>query len=184
MISREDALNAVQKHVKNENMVRHMLATEAIMQALAVKLGGNQQQWGLAGLLHDIDIEITGGDMQLHGRKGAEMAGELGADDEVCHAIIAHNGELGVSRDTMMDKALYSADPISGLITAAALVRPEKRLLLVEAKSVRKRFKEKGFAAGANREQISACSELELTLEEFTGMCLDAMKVVAGTLGL
>ncbi|MFC2009931.1 HDIG domain-containing metalloprotein [Chloroflexota bacterium] len=165
-------------------MVRHMLATEAIMLSLAVKLGGDQQQWGLAGLLHDIDIEITGGNMQVHGKKGAKMAGELGADAEVCHAISAHNSELGISRDTMIDKALFSADPISGLITATALVRPEKKLALVEAKSVRKRFKEKGFAASANREQIAACSELGLTLEEFIINSLEAMKSVSASLGL
>jgi predicted hydrolase (HD superfamily) len=112
------------------------------------------------------------------------MAKQLGANDAICHAILCHNGAHGETFQTMMDKALFCADPLTGLITAGALVRPEKKLAFVEAKSIRKRFKEKSFAAGANREQIAKCSEIGLELEDFIALGLEAMKSVADSLGL
>ena len=183
-MNREEALQAVRQNIKNENLVRHMLATEAIMRALAKRFGENEEEWGLAGLLHDIDLELIGDDMTTHSKRSADMAKQLGANDAVCHAILCHNGAHGEPFQTMMDKALFCADPLTGLITAGALVRPEKKLAFVEAKSIRKRFKEKSFAAGANREQIAKCSEIGLELEDFIALGLEAMKSVADSLGL
>ena len=183
-MNRESALQAVRQNIKNENLVRHMLATEAIMRSLARHFGENEDEWGLAGLLHDIDLEIIGDDMTAHSKRSAEMAKQLGASDAVCHAIFCHNEAHGEPFQTLMDKALFCVDPLTGLITAAALVRPEKKLSFVEAKSVRKRFKEKSFAAGANREQIARCSALGLELDDFIALGLEAMQGVSESLGL
>lgn len=183
-MNRQDALNSIEANVENRNLIKHMLATEAIMRALARRFGEDEDKWGLAGLLHDIDVELTGGDMTVHSKLGADLVQEMGASEEIAHAILCHNEAHGIPCETMLDKALFCADPITGLITAAALVRPDKKLANVEAKSIRKRFKEKSFAAGAKREQIAACSEIGLELDEFIALSLEAMKGVAGDLGL
>jgi len=181
---RKEVLDSVKANVENENLIKHMLATEAIMRALANHLGEDEEEWGLTGLLHDIDVELTGGDMSQHSKLGADLARELGASETVAHAVLCHNEAHGVSLETKLDKALFCADPLTGLIIAAALVRPDKKLAGVEARSVMKRFKEKSFAAGANREQISQCSELGLELDEFIELGLEAMKGIAADLGL
>ena len=184
-MNREEALESVRANVENENLVRHMLATEAIMRALARRLGGDEAEWGLTGLLHDIDVELTGGDMTSHSKLGADLVKEMGGSEAMAKAILSHNEAHGVPLETKLDKALFCADPLTGLITAAALVRPDKKLASVEAKSVKKRFKEKSFAAGANREQIALCTaDLSLTLEDFIALGLEAMQGVAGELGL
>ena len=183
-MTREEALESVRANVDNENLVKHMLATEAIMRALAKRLGEDEEEWGLTGLLHDIDAELTEGDMSAHSTLGADIVRELGASEAMAHAILSHNEAHGVPRETKLDKALYCADPLTGLITAGALVRPDKKLAGLEAESVKKRFKEKGFAAGADREQIALCSELGLELDEFIELGLEAMKKVARSLGL
>ncbi len=181
---RQEVLNSIEANVENKNLVKHMLATEAIMRALARHLGENEDEWGLTGLLHDIDVELTGGDMNTHSKLGADLAREMGASEAMAHAILCHNAAHGIPCETRLDKALFCADPITGLITAAALVRPDKKLAGVEVKSVRKRFKEKSFAAGASREQIATCSELGFELEEFIALSLEAMKGIAEELGL
>ena len=183
-MNRDDALGEIRKNVTNENLVRHMIATEAIMRELARKMGEDEEKWGLAGLLHDIDVEVTEGDMNSHGVVGSDMIRELDFDEDIARAVLAHNETLGVPRESNLDKALFCADPLTGLITAAALVRPEKKLEFVQAKSVRKRFKEKSFAAGASREGIAACSEIGLELDEFIELGLKAMQGVAEDLGL
>ena len=183
-VNRDSVLLAIREKVKNENLIRHMLATEAIMRALARRFGEDEGEWGLAGLLHDIDVELVGGDMKEHSRLGSRLALELGASEAIGQAILTHNEAHGVSPSSNLDKALFCADPVTGLITAAALVRPEKKLQYVEARSVRKRFKEKSFAAGANREHIARCSELGLSLDEFIAIGLEAMKGIAPQLGL
>ncbi len=183
-MNREEALDSVKANVDNENLIKHMLATEAIMRALARRLGEDEEEWAVTGLLHDIDVELTEEDMSTHSKLGADLARELGASEAVAHAILCHNEAHGIPRETKLDKALFCADPLTGLITAGALVRPDKKLAGLEAKSVRKRFKEKSFAAGADREQIALCSELGLELDEFIEMGLEAMKGVAGSLGL
>jgi putative nucleotidyltransferase with HDIG domain len=183
-VTREEALDSVNANVENENLVKHMLATEAIMRALANRFGEDEEEWGLTGLLHDIDVELTEGDMDSHSRLGADLVREMGASEAMAHAILCHNEAHGVPLETKLDKALFCADPLTGLITAAALVRPDKQLASVEAKSVKKRFKEKSFAAGASREQIASCSQLGLELDEFIELGLKAMQGVAADLGL
>ncbi len=183
-MKREEVLDSIKANVENANLIKHMLATEAIMRELARRLGEDEEEWGLTGLLHDIDMELTGGDMSQHSKLGADLAKELGASEAMAHAILCHNEAHGVLLETKLDKALFCTDPLTGLIVAAALVRPDKKLAGLEAKSVIKKFKEKGFAAGANREQISQCSELGLELNEFIERGLEAMKGIAADLGL
>ncbi len=183
-MNRLEALDSIKANVENENLIKHMLATEAIMRALARRFGESESEWGLAGLLHDIDVELTDGDMTSHSKLGADLAKDLGASEAVAHAILCHNERHGISCETMMDKALFCADPLTGLVTAAVLVRPEKKIANLEAKSVRKRFKEKSFAAGANREQIAMCSEIGLELDEFISIGVEAMQGIADSLGV
>ncbi len=183
-MDREEVLSSIRDNVENLNLVKHMLATEAVMRALAKHLGEDEEEWALTGLLHDIDVELSEGNVDTHGKLGADLARELGASEAVAHAILCHNERLGVAMETRLDRALYCTDPLTGLITAAALVRPEKKLANVVARSVRKRFKEKSFAAGASREQISSCSELGLELDEFLELSLEAMQGIAKELGL
>ncbi len=183
-MEREEALESVIASVENENLVRHMLATEAIMRALARRFGEDEEEWGLTGLLHDIDVELTEGDISTHSKLGADLVRDMGASEAIAHAILCHNEHHGVPFETKLDKALFCADPLTGLITAGALVRPDKKLAGVEAKSIRKRFKEKSFAAGANREHIARCSELGLELDEFIALGVKAMQEIAAELGL
>ncbi len=181
---RKEVLNSIKANVENGNLVKHMLATEAIMRALAKRLDEDEEEWGLTGLLHDIDMELTEGDMSSHSKLGADLAKELGASEAMAHAILCHNEAHGVSLETKLDKALFCVDPLTGLITTAALVRPDKKLAGLEARSVIKKFKEKSFAAGVNRQQISQCSEIGLELDEFIELGLVAMQGIAADLGL
>jgi len=183
-MTRDEALDSISVNVENQNTVKHMLATEAIMRALARRLGEDEEEWGLTGLLHDIDMELTEGDMKIHSTLGADLARELGASEAMAHAILCHNEAHGIPLETKLDKALYCADPLTGLVIAAALVRPDKKLAGVEAKSLRKKFREKSFAAGASREQISQCTEIGLELDDFLELGLEAMKGIADDLGL
>ena len=154
------------------------------MCALARHLGEDEREWGLAGLLHDIDVELTEGDMNSHSKLGADLARDLGASETIANAILCHNETHGVLPETTMEKALFCADPLTGLITAAVLVCSDKKLAGLEAESVKKRFKEKGFAAGASREQISRCVDIGLELDEFIAIGVEAMKGIAPQLEL
>jgi len=183
-MTRDEALDSITANVENENLIKHMLATEAIMQALAKRLGEDEEEWGLTGLLHDIDMELTEGDMNSHSKLGADLARELGASEAMAHAILCHNTAHGIPRETNLDKALFCTDPLTGLITAAALVHPDKKLAGIEVKSIKKKFKDKSFAAGANREQISLCREIGLEMDEFLELGLRAMQGIAEDLGL
>jgi putative nucleotidyltransferase with HDIG domain len=181
--NRDEILDSIHGNVQDKNMIRHMLATEAIMRALAKKLGEDEDEWGITGLIHDIDIELVEGDMSSHSKLGADIAKELGASETMAHAVLCHNEAHGVPRETKLDKALFCADPLSGLITAAALVRPDK-LGGLTTKSVMKRFREKSFAAGVNREQVAQCQEIGLELEDFISLGVEAMQGIASELGL
>ena len=183
-MNRQEAIDSIEDNVENRNLIKHMLATEAVMRALAKRLKEDEEEWGLAGLLHDIDVELTEGDMSNHSKLGADLVREMGAGEEVVRAVLCHNEMHGIPCESKLDKALFCADPLTGLITAAALVRPDKKLSGVEAKSVGKRFKEKSFAAGANRQQIATCSNLGLELDEFIDIGLKAMQGIAADLGL
>ncbi len=184
MISREEALKLVEERVSNVNLRKHMWCTEVCLRALALRFGRDTDVWGLAGLLHDVsyeDAEKAGGDLHLHAEMGAKLAEENGLPAEAVQAIRAHAG--GVSRNSRLDSALYAVDPLTGLIVAAALMHPDK-LAGLQPKSVLKRFKDKRFAAGANREQIKACSELAMDLEDFVSVCLEAIRSIRKDLGL
>jgi putative nucleotidyltransferase with HDIG domain len=183
-LDRREALQSVKENVENPNLIKHMLAAEAIMRALAARLGGDVNEWGLTGLLHDIDVELTGGDMTSHSRLGADLARDLGAGEAVAAAILCHNERHGVPPETPMEKALFCADPLTGLITAAVLVRPDKKIAALEPASVRKRFKEKSFAAGASREHIARCADIGLELDEFIAIGVAAMQGIAADLEL
>ncbi|HEX73728.1 MAG TPA: HDIG domain-containing protein [Dehalococcoidia bacterium] len=183
-MNRKEALDSIKANIENENLIKHMLATEAIMRALARRLGEDEEEWGLTGLLHDIDMELTEGDMNIHSKLGADLARDLGASEAMAHAILCHNDRHGISRETKLDKALFCADPLTGLITAAALVRPDKKLAGLEASSVIKKIKQKSFAAGVSREQISLCSEIGLEVGEFIELGLVAMQEIDAALGL
>ncbi len=184
MTDRAPVLAEVLARVANENLRRHMLATEAIMRALATRLGEDPDVWGLAGLGHDLDVEETEGDFSRHGTVAAEALARLGLPDEAIHAVAAHNPDTGVQATERIDVALIAADQLSGLVTAAALVRPDKDLAGVKVKSVRKRYREGAFARGVHRESIARCEELGLELDEFFGLGLEAMQGIAPELGL
>ena len=181
-MERQEALALLKKHVKNRNLQKHSLAVEAVMRALARRFHQDEELWGLAGLLHDLDYDETAKDMARHGYKTVEMLQDSDLPQEVLHAILAHPGH--VERESLMDKALYCADPVTGLIVAAALIHPAKKLEPLDVKFLMNRFKEKHFARGANRDQIQACQELGLSLEEFLGLALEAMKDISRELGL
>jgi putative nucleotidyltransferase with HDIG domain len=181
---RDEILKSIKVNVENNNLVKHMLATEAIMRALARRFGEDEDEWGLTGLLHDIDVELTEGDMNTHGTLGADLARELGATEKMCHAVLCHNEALGVPRETVLDKALFCSDPLTGLIIAGALVRPDKKLEGLKVNSLMKRFGEKRFAAGASREQIMLCKDIGLELEEFIALGIEAMQGISEDLGL
>ncbi len=183
-VSREAVLEVVQARVANENLRRHMLATEAIMRGVAARLGEDADVWGLAGLAHDLDSEETDGDPARHGLSAAATVRELGLPEEAAHAVAAHNSATGVAAETRFDSALLAADQLSGLITAAALVRPDKDLAGVKLKSVRKRFREGAFARGVDRDAIARCADLGLELDEFMAIGLEAMQAIAPELGL
>ncbi len=183
-MQREQALALVKERIRTRNLFKHTLAVEAVMRRLAAELGQDQDRWGLAGLLHDIDYEETKNDPDRHSQLGADMLAEMGLDEEIVEAVRAHNDRHGLPRTSLLAKALYSTDPLTGLIVAATLVHPERRLAAVDAQFVLNRFGEKSFARGANRRAISACEELGMTLERFIQLGLEAMQGIAEDLGL
>ena len=181
-MTRDEAFELVKKHVKNKNLRKHMIATEACMGALAVRLGENHEQWALAGLLHDLDYDQTVNDFPRHGFVTEEILRDKGLPPQILSAIMAHTGHTPIV--SKMDLALYAVDPLTGLIVAAALMHPTKEIANVDVQFVMNRFKEKRFAAGADRDQIRKCEGLGLPLEEFVSICLVAMQGVADELGL
>ena len=182
MITRDEALEMVESHLSKKNLVKHVLAVEAIMRELAPRYGGDPEVWGMAGLLHDLDYESTFEEPDRHGCVTMDLLEGVDIPEDVRHAILAHCEKA--PRDNDMDRAIYAADPVTGLIVASALMHPSKSLAATDAEFVGKRFKEKRFAAGANREAIARCSELGLELHEFLEISLDAMRSVSGELGL
>jgi putative nucleotidyltransferase with HDIG domain len=184
-ISREDALRLLQSRVKNTNMFKHCLASEAVLTAMAEKLGEDRDKWGLAGLLHDLDAE-TQPDLANHTREAAEILTEQGIDREIVEAIRLHNPEAhpGEQRTTTFHHSLAAGETITGLVIATALVNPAKKLSVVKPKSVRKRIKEKAFARGANRETIKECELAGIPLADFCALSLAAMQGIAEDLEL
>jgi len=184
-MEREKALQLLKENLSNANLQKHCFAVEAIMRALAKRFNQDVESWGLAGLLHDIDYEKTKDNPDAHSLIGAEMLKEIGLNDEIVQAVRTHNEAHGIEPQSLMAKALFVADAISGLIVAATLVLPSKKINDLNAQNILHRFKEKAFARGANREIIKRCEELlGLSLEEFTEVALVAMKGIGGELGL
>lgn len=183
-MTRDQALKLVKEKIKNQNLVKHCLAVEACMKALADHFGQDQEKWGLTGLLHDIDYEETKDDPSRHSLLGAQMLEKLGLDQEIVSAVKTHNEAHAIAPQTLMAKALYCVDPLTGLIVAATLVLPSRKLKDLTTENALNRFKEKAFARGARRETIAACSEINLTLEEFVEIGLKAMQVISDDLGL
>lgn len=184
MMDRATALALTRERVPNANLVNHCVATEVIMEALARHFGleaADVERWALAGLLHDLDYAETAEDFERHGVVTAELL-EDELDAEQLHAILAHADKA--PRESLMDRALYAADPTTGFIVAAALVRPDKSLANVEVRSLLKRWKEKAFARGASREQMAACEELGMSREDFLSLALVAMQARAAEIGL
>jgi uncharacterized protein len=184
MISREIAINILDEHIQNPNMKKHCLASEAVMRTLAAKLGRNVEEWGIAGLLHDIDVEITAADPMRHGPHAATMLEGM-VSSEAIDAIVMHNEmATGKERTTEFQHALAAGETITGLIMATALVYPDKKLASVKTKSITKRMKVKAFAASVKRENILECEKIGLSIQDFAEISLTAMQEISDDLGL
>lgn len=171
--------------VTPENLAKHCLATKAIMEKLAARLGEDPLVWGWTGLLHDLDFEETKDAPERHGLVAAAWLEELGVRPEIIAAIKAHNAEaLGLERKDRLDFAVTCAESITGLIIATALVQPDKKLASVAPKSVRKRMKEKAFARNVNRESVMLCEQLGVPLDDFISLSLEAMQSISDQLEL
>jgi putative nucleotidyltransferase with HDIG domain len=183
-MDRTQALNIVKEYVKNENLVRHMLAVEAAMRFYAVKFNADVETWGIVGLLHDFDWEIHP-TLEKHPQDGAPLLRERGVTEEIVRAILSHADHTGVPRQSQMEKALFACDEITGLVTAVALVRPSRSLDDLKASSVKKKWKDRAFAAGANRDEITkAADEFGIELWEHVENVIQAMRRIAPELGL
>jgi putative nucleotidyltransferase with HDIG domain len=181
-MNRQDAQALLTTHLKNKNLVKHCLSVEVCMRAMAARLGGDPESWGLAGILHDLDYELTEKSPDLHTTETVKILDPLGLAPEVIHAIQAHAGRVPCESD--IDWAIYSIDPLTGLIIAAVLMHPTKKIKNVDLEFIQRRYKEKSFARGAHREEIEKCSQLGLGLDEFIDICLKAMQGIEADLGL
>jgi putative nucleotidyltransferase with HDIG domain len=183
-MTRDEALTLVREFVKNEGLVKHMLCVEAAMRFYAEKFGEDVEAWELLGLIHDFDWEIHP-TSEEHPMKGAPILRERGISEDIIQDILSHGEETGVPRDTLRRKALYACDEITGLVTAVALVRPSRSLLDLEASSVKKKWKDKAFAAGTDREEMAhAAADFGMDIWEHTGNVIIAMRRIAPELGL
>ena len=184
-MTREEALALVREYVKNESLVRHMLSVEAAMRFYAEKYSQDVELWGITGLLHDFDWEIHP-TAEEHPSEGAPILRQRGVDDVIVRAILSHGDHTGIPRETLMEKALNACDEITGLITAVALVRPSRSLLDLEPSSVKKKWKDKAFAAGTDRTGMEKAAE-EFGVDlwgEHAGNVIAAMRRIAPELGL
>jgi putative nucleotidyltransferase with HDIG domain len=169
MMKRDEAFAIVNEYVKNPNLVKHMLAVEAAMRFYARKFGEDEEKWAVTGLLHDFDWEIHP-TMEEHPLAGEPILRERGVQDDIIHAVLSHADHTGIARETLMEKTLYACDELTGLITAVALVRPSRALYDLKPKSVKKKWKDRSFAAGANREEMEqGAQELGIELWEHVG---------------
>jgi len=184
-ITRDEALYLLREHLKNDKLIAHCLATEAIMRALARKFEEDESMWGLAGLLHDLDYEITGEDSSIHGEETAKVLRKKGVSEGIVDVIRKHNAEgLGLERTTVFEYALTCAETITGLIVATALVYPDKKIASVKPSSVLKRMKTPHFARAVSRERIQECEKAGIGLDEFVELSLKAMSEISEELGL
>ncbi len=183
-MNRETALAIVKKYVKNVNLVNHMLCVEACMRFYAFKFGQDEEYWAICGLLHDFDWEIHP-TADLHPMAGKALLEAEGVPDDIVQAVLSHADHTGIPRTTLMEKTLYACDEITGLVTASALVRPSRSISDLEVSSVKKKWKDKGFAAGANRdEMVRGAEELGIDLWEHVNNVILAIRSIATTIGL
>jgi putative nucleotidyltransferase with HDIG domain len=183
-MDRSQSLSIVQEYVKSPNLINHMLSVEAAMRFYARKLEDDEELWGLTGLLHDFDWEIHP-TLEEHPQAGAPILRERGVPEVIVRAILSHADHTGIPRETTMQKALYACDEITGLVTAVAYVRPSRSLYDLTSASVKKKWKDKAFAAGANREEIGrATEEFGMELWEHTDNVILALRSIAPQLGL
>jgi putative nucleotidyltransferase with HDIG domain len=183
-VTRDESLALVREYVKNEGLVRHMLSVEACMRLYAEKFKEDVELWGQLGLIHDFDWEIHP-TLNEHPVKGAPILRARGVPEELIQDILSHGVDTGVPRDTLRRKALYACDEITGLVTAVALVRPSRSLLDLEPSSVKKKWKDKAFAAGTDRPEMElAAQDFGIDLWEHVGNVITAMRRIAPELGL
>jgi putative nucleotidyltransferase with HDIG domain len=187
--SRSDAVAVVTEYTSSDSLRKHMFAVEAAMRAYATRFGEDPDRWGLAGLLHDFDYErypnATHSPSTEHPSEGVRLLRERGYPEDVLQAILGHATYTGVPRETQMAKCLFAVDELTGLITATSLVKPSRSVRDVDARSVRKKMKDKAFARGVSREDvITGASELGVDLDEHIQFVIDAMCGVAPSLGL
>ena len=184
-MERQSALNLLKEFVHSEKMISHSLSSEAVLRAIARKTGKDEEKYGLAGLLHDIDVEITNADPKTHGIKCIGILEANGIEADIIDAIAMHNEVAsGKERETEFQHALAAGETITGLIYATALIYPDKKISSVKYKSVTKRMKQKAFAASVSRENILECEKIGLSLEEFVQISVDAMREISGEIGL
>jgi len=185
MIDREQAFDLLREHCGEEALIKHSVATEAVMRALAGEMGHDPDTWGIMGLLHDLDYDETAGDPARHTLRTEEILRERGVEEAIIDAIKAHNAEaLSMKREKPVHYAITCAESITGLIVATTLVYPDKSIASVKPSSIIKRMKEKGFARRVNRDAIRECEKLGLSLEEFVELSLKAMQGISGQLDL
>src|SRR6201997_3633957 len=184
IIRKDDAWKLLTEFTQSESLRKHALAVEACMRAYAKRFGGDEELWGVVGLLHDFDYDKYPS-LDDHPYKGNAILKERGWSEEICKAIMSHAEYTGVTRDTPMEKALFACDELAGFITAVALIKPGKSLAEVDARSVRKRMKDKAFARKVNRDDIiNGAAALGVDLDEHIAFCIEALQGVAGQLGL
>ena len=183
-MDRESTIRFLQKHVKTEVLMRHLLGVEAVMHGYARKYGEDEERWGIAGLVHDFDWEIAPSPEE-HPRYGAGLLKEEGFPDDIVRAVLTHGDHTGIPRESLMEKTLFAVDELSGFIRAVALVRPGKSLEDVTPQSVRKKMKDKAFARDVNRDDITkGAQEMGLDLDEHIAFVIESLKPVADELGL
>ena len=183
-MDRENTLKLLQKFVKTETLMKHLLAVEAVMRAYARKLEGDEEEWGIAGLLHDFDWEIVPS-AEAHPTYGASILREMGYPEHIVRAVLSHGDHTDIQRESLMERTLFAVAELSGFIRAVTLVRPSKSLDDVTPKSVKKKMKDKAFARDVRREDITrGAEELEVDLEEHMTFVIEGLKPVAKELGL
>lgn len=184
-MNRESALALLKENMKTGTLLMHSLETEAVLREIAADKGQDVDQWGIAGLLHDVDFEETKDTPEIHGKRALEILADTDLEEEVLHAIVAHNGEMtGVKRESDLDYALAAGETITGLIVASILVRPDRDAANAKVKSIRKKFKDKAFARNVRREVILECEKLGYELPDFIALSLKAFVGMGKTLVL
>jgi uncharacterized protein len=184
-MTREQALKVLKNNLLNQNLIKHCFAVEAIMVKLANHFNQDVEKWRLAGLLHDIDYEKVKDDLSQHSLVGSQMLKDLMISDDVCQAVKVHNENHGINPETLIEKALFVVDPLTGLIVAASLVLPSKKIKDLTVENILNRFKEKSFARGANRKIINKTEQLlGLKLKQLVEIGLEAMQEIDKDLDL